>query len=142
MMPVNLSKTLEGHVILWCKGHYRDRGFDEVISAYTGWTGTHGVKERTRILMRSLMATGQGTENMLDQVMDSFFYKGAISCRKPTSYHVLFIDKIDADVLSESLRSIIQALVTVKDYQNPDITTLVLPDLMEPERFEKWQPKG
>src|ERR1051326_9156800 len=109
--------SLEGHVVLWAKGHYGERTFDEVVTAYSGWPGKHGAREQCRIMMRALVESKQMLPSTMNAVTESFFYFGAIDAKKLTSYHVINEDLIKANCLSQAL---FQAL---RDMQVNEILT-------------------
>lgn len=135
--------SLEGHIVLWAKGHYGNRTFDEVVTAYTAWPGKHGEREKCRIMMRALHESKQMPPYVMDALIESFFFHAAIDCKKLTSYHVTEDDKVRTDCLTKAL---FQAL---RDMQINEILTdgsddreikrpiVLLPDLIPDSAFER-----
>lgn len=131
-------EKLCGHIIKWTKGHYPGKSFDEVVTAYTGWTGRHGRVDRCAIMFEGLLDSGQLKPHLAREFIQSIFFHAAIEAQRPTSYHMRDDDKVTLGVLEKTLLSQLMSLA-VLDHKGEQI--LILPKTMDKERFETYRPE-
>lgn len=134
---VDLSKTLEGHIIKWAKGHYADKTFDQVVQAYTGYEHDTPEREKCKIMMMALVLSGQAAAHTFNDIVQGFFTRGAMLSGKLTSYHVGPDDNVPARSLGDALKSALN-LLPVNNVVRPensmaDSERVVIPLVKLPE---------
>lgn len=117
---VDLSNKLEGHVILWAKGHYKGRTLQEVLAAFTMYDGAYFTKDLLKVLMRTLMLTEQATPFLMEQFMDSYCFQAAHEADRLTSYQVGLADKVSINTLLTTLSGMLNAYIKVCDHVTPE----------------------
>jgi len=101
MKIIDLSKTLEGHLVLWSKGWYglgltekeTYARLDEIIQEYTGLDSNHKpfIKDTLAMMMETAVLLGSSDQRILANEIATNCAK---TSEKLTSYHLTLEDKV------------------------------------------------